>query len=183
MPTRAGRSAAWPRAPACSRPGLATMLVVLTTDAVVEPGQLRWSAGRGQPDQLRPGRHRRVHVHQRHRHPAGSGASGVTPDADEFTAALTEACRDLALQLLADAEGAAHDIAIEVPRAASEDDAVEVGRAVARSNLFKCAIFGGDPNWGRVLAASAPPRGLRPGPDGRAFNGVGSAGTAVGDDR
>ena len=54
---------------------------------------------------------------------------------------------------LHDAEGAAHDIAIVVQHAASEDDAVEVGRAVARSNLFKCAIFGGDPNWGRVLAA------------------------------
>jgi glutamate N-acetyltransferase / amino-acid N-acetyltransferase len=62
-------------------------------------------------------------------------------------------CTDLARQLLADAEGAAHDIAITVTGAVSETDAVEVGRAVARSNLFKCAVFGRDPNWGRVLAA------------------------------
>ena len=67
--------------------------------------------------------------------------------------ALDEACRDLALQLLADAEGAAHEITVTVSHAASEEDAVEVARAVARSNLFKCAVFGGDPNWGRVLAA------------------------------
>jgi len=82
-----------------------------------------------------------------------SGASGVRPTPADFAAALSETCRDLALQLLHDAEGAAHDIAIVVQHAASEDDAVEVGRAIARSNLFKCAIFGGDPNWGRVLAA------------------------------
>jgi glutamate N-acetyltransferase/amino-acid N-acetyltransferase len=82
-----------------------------------------------------------------------SGASGVRPHAADFQAALDELCSDLALQLLADAEGAAHDIAITVTHAATEADAVEVGRAVARSNLFKCAIFGGDPNWGRVLAA------------------------------
>jgi glutamate N-acetyltransferase/amino-acid N-acetyltransferase len=82
-----------------------------------------------------------------------SGASGVTPDIGEFTAALTEACRSLALQLQADAEGASHDIAIQVVGAVSEDDAVEVGRSVARNNLFKAAIFGNDPNWGRVLAA------------------------------
>ena len=62
-------------------------------------------------------------------------------------------CRDLTLQLQADAEGAAHDVAIEVVGAVSEDDAVEVARAVSRSNLFKAAIFGNDPNWGRVLAA------------------------------
>jgi glutamate N-acetyltransferase/amino-acid N-acetyltransferase len=82
-----------------------------------------------------------------------SGASGVRPTPADFSAALNEICRDLALQLLHDAEGAAHDITIVVQHAASEVDAVEVGRAIARSNLFKCAIFGGDPNWGRVLAA------------------------------
>ena len=82
-----------------------------------------------------------------------SGASGVRPTPADFAAALGETCRDLALQLLHDAEGAAHDIAIAVQHAASEDDAVEVGRAIARSNLFKCAVFGQDPNWGRVLAA------------------------------
>ena len=62
-------------------------------------------------------------------------------------------CHDLAQQLMRDAEGSDHDIAIEVAQAATEDDAVEVGRAVARSNLFKAAVFGRDANWGRILAA------------------------------
>jgi glutamate N-acetyltransferase/amino-acid N-acetyltransferase len=83
-----------------------------------------------------------------------SGASGVAPDVTEFTDALTAVCRDLALQLLADAEGADHEIAITTVNAASEADALEVGRSVARSNLFKCAIFGKDPNWGRILASA-----------------------------
>jgi glutamate N-acetyltransferase/amino-acid N-acetyltransferase len=83
----------------------------------------------------------------------GSGASGVTPAYPEFADAVRELCHDLAQQLLADAEGADHDIAIEVVGAASERDAVDVGRAIARSNLFKCAVFGRDPNWGRILAA------------------------------
>jgi len=82
-----------------------------------------------------------------------SGASGVRPTVRDFQAALDETCHDLALQLLVDAEGAAHTIAIHVEHAASEEDAVQVGRAIARSNLFKCAVFGQDPNWGRVLAA------------------------------
>ncbi len=82
-----------------------------------------------------------------------SGASGVEPSPEELTDALTRACTDLARQLLADAEGADHEIAITVLRAATEDDAVEVGRSVARSNLFKAAVFGNDPNWGRVLAS------------------------------
>ena len=70
-----------------------------------------------------------------------------------FTEALTEACLGLARQLLADAEGADHEIAITVTGAVTEDEAVEVGRSVARSNLFKAAVFGRDPNWGRVLAS------------------------------
>jgi glutamate N-acetyltransferase / amino-acid N-acetyltransferase len=82
-----------------------------------------------------------------------SGASGVTVDAPALTEAVTAVCADLARQLVADAEGAAHDIAIEVRGAASVGDALEVARSVARNNLFKCAIFGADPNWGRVLAA------------------------------
>jgi glutamate N-acetyltransferase/amino-acid N-acetyltransferase len=82
-----------------------------------------------------------------------SGASGTEPDEAALTAAVTTACADLARQLVADAEGAHHEIAIDVVGAASETDAVEAARSVARSNLFKCAIFGGDPNWGRVLAA------------------------------
>jgi len=83
-----------------------------------------------------------------------SGASGVTPDPAEFTALLTAACADLASQMQADAEGASKTITIEVTGAASEPDAVEVGRAIARCNLLKCAIHGEDPNWGRVLAAA-----------------------------
>jgi glutamate N-acetyltransferase / amino-acid N-acetyltransferase len=82
-----------------------------------------------------------------------SGASGITPALPDFTDALTQLCSDLAMQLLRDAEGADHDIAITTLNAASEDDAVEVGRSVARSNLFKAAVFGKDPNWGRVLAS------------------------------
>ena len=82
-----------------------------------------------------------------------SGASGHTPTQDEFTAGVTAVCADLARQLIADAEGAAHDIEIEVRSAETEADALEVARAIARNNLFKCAVFGNDPNWGRVLAA------------------------------
>ncbi|SFQ15144.1 MULTISPECIES: bifunctional glutamate N-acetyltransferase/amino-acid acetyltransferase ArgJ [Actinomadura] len=82
-----------------------------------------------------------------------SGAAGVVPDEEEFTALLTEVCGDLTRQLLVDAEGASKAIAIEVVGAASEDDAVTVGRSIARNNLLKCAIHGEDPNWGRVLSA------------------------------
>ena len=82
-----------------------------------------------------------------------SGASGVKPDKQDFTRALTEVCADLARQLQLDAEGASKMITIEVVGAASDGDAVTVGRAVARSNLLKCAIAGEDPNWGRVLSA------------------------------
>ncbi|MDN4598560.1 bifunctional glutamate N-acetyltransferase/amino-acid acetyltransferase ArgJ [Leifsonia virtsii] len=134
-------------------PGLATMLVVLTTDAVLSSEQLDAalrSATRVTFDRLDSdgcmSTNDTVAL-------LGSGASGVEPDEAAFTLALTAVCRDLAEQLQADAEGASHDIAIEVVGAASEDDAVTVGRAVSRSNLFKAAIFGNDPNWGRVLAA------------------------------
>jgi glutamate N-acetyltransferase/amino-acid N-acetyltransferase len=134
-------------------PGLATMLVVLTTDAVLDPATVqdqlaaacRRSFERVDSDGCMSTNDTVILM--------SSGASGVRPAAPDFQAALDEACLDLALQLLADAEGAAHEIAVTVTHAASEDDAVEVARAVARSNLFKCAVFGGDPNWGRVLAA------------------------------
>jgi glutamate N-acetyltransferase/amino-acid N-acetyltransferase len=134
-------------------PGLATMLVVLTTDAVLRSEQLDAalrSATRVTFDRLDSdgcmSTNDTVAL-------LASGASGVEPDEAAFALALTEVCRDLAEQLQADAEGASHDIAIEVVGAASEEDAVTVGRAVSRSNLFKAAIFGNDPNWGRVLAA------------------------------
>ena len=134
-------------------PGLATMLVVLTTDAVVDPERLpeqlaeacRVSFDRVDSDGCMSTNDTVLLL--------SSGASGVRPTSGDFQAALNETCHDLAMQLLKDAEGAAHDITITVQHAASEQDAVEVGRAVARSNLFKCAVFGEDPNWGRVLAA------------------------------
>jgi glutamate N-acetyltransferase/amino-acid N-acetyltransferase len=134
-------------------PGLATMLVVLTTDAVVDSEQLhdqlasacRRSFERIDSDGCMSTNDTVVMM--------SSGASGVRPTLRDFQAALDETCHDLASQLLADAEGAAHTIAIHVEHAASEEDAVQVGRAIARSNLFKCAVFGHDPNWGRVLAA------------------------------
>ncbi|MDR6165858.1 glutamate N-acetyltransferase/amino-acid N-acetyltransferase [Microbacterium paludicola] len=134
-------------------PGLATMLVVITTDAVLDAAQadaaLR-SATRTSFDRLDSdgcmSTNDQVTL-------MVSGASGVTPDAADFADALAEICHDLAEQLQGDAEGASHDITIEVVGAASEDDAVVVGRSVARNNLFKAAIFGNDPNWGRVLAA------------------------------
>jgi glutamate N-acetyltransferase / amino-acid N-acetyltransferase len=82
-----------------------------------------------------------------------SGASGITPSVEDFTEALTAACTDLAMQLLADAEGSTKDIAITVRNAATVADALTAGRACARNNLLKTALFGNDPNWGRVLAA------------------------------
>jgi glutamate N-acetyltransferase / amino-acid N-acetyltransferase len=82
-----------------------------------------------------------------------SGAARVKPDHADFVRALTEVCADLARQLQLDAEGASKMISIEVVGAASEADAVTVGRVIARSNLLKCAIAGSDPNWGRVLSA------------------------------
>ena len=82
-----------------------------------------------------------------------SGATGVKPDEAAFAALVTEVCADLAHQLAVDAEGASKTIAIDVVGAASEREALTVGRTVARNNLLKCAIHGEDPNWGRVLAA------------------------------
>ena len=134
-------------------PGLATMLVVITTDADLPSAALDAAlreATRVTFDRLDSdgcmSTNDTVAL-------LASAASGISPTAEEFAAALTELCSDLAAQLQQDAEGAAHDITIEVVRAASEDDAVEVGRSVARNNLFKAAVFGNDPNWGRVLAA------------------------------
>jgi glutamate N-acetyltransferase/amino-acid N-acetyltransferase len=134
-------------------PGLATMLVVITTDAVVDPATLhdqltaatRVSFDRVDSDGCMSTNDTVLLL--------SSGASGVAPEPGELTAAVTAVCTDLALQLVADAEGSSHTITIEVVNAASEDDAVEVGKSIARNNLFKCAVFGNDPNWGRVLSA------------------------------
>lgn len=134
-------------------PALATMLVVITTDADLDAptldGALRQATARTfdrlDSDGCQSTNDTVLLM--------ASGASGVSPDVAEFTDRLTAVCHDLAMQLLADAEGADHEIAIRTIHAASEADALEVGRSVARSNLFKCAIFGKDPNWGRVLAS------------------------------
>ncbi|GGK86859.1 arginine biosynthesis bifunctional protein ArgJ [Sphaerisporangium melleum] len=114
-----------------------------------------------------------------------SGAAGVVPDPAEFEKKITEVCADLARQLLVDAEGATKAIAIEVVGAAHEDDAVTVGRAVARSNLLKCAIHGEDPNWGRVLAAVGTTDAVfEPDRLNVAINGIWICrGGAAGDDR
>jgi glutamate N-acetyltransferase/amino-acid N-acetyltransferase len=134
-------------------PGLATMLCVLTTDADLEPAQLdaalrtatATTFDRLDTDGCMSTNDTVLLM--------ASGASGVAPDKTEFTLALTEVCADLARQLQLDAEGANKMISIEVIGAASEADAVTVGRSVARNNLLKCAIGGEDPNWGRVLSA------------------------------
>jgi glutamate N-acetyltransferase / amino-acid N-acetyltransferase len=134
-------------------PGLATMLCVLTTDADLDPAQLdaalrtatATTFDRLDTDGCMSTNDTVLLM--------ASGASGVAPDKTEFTLALTEVCADLARQLQLDAEGANKMITIEVVGAASEADAVTVGRSVARNNLLKCAIGGEDPNWGRVLSA------------------------------
>ena len=134
-------------------PALATMLVVLTTDADLEPTELATAlgeAGRTTFNRLDSdgctSTNDQVTL-------LASAASGIRPTDSDFQTALVTVCGDLAAQLMADAEGASHEITIQVRGAASEDDAVEVGRSVARSNLFKTAVFGNDPNWGRVVAA------------------------------
>ncbi len=166
-------------------PGLATMLVVLTTDAVVPAAELdaalreatRLSFDRADSDGCMSTNDSVILM--------ASGASGVTPDQDAFARALTELCQDLARQLIADAEGAAHEIAIEVTGAASERDAEVVGREIARSNLFKCAVFGNDPNWGRVLSAiGVTDAAFEPDELDVSFNGVMVCrGGAIGEDR
>ena len=135
-------------------PQLATMLVVVTTDADLTPAQAdqalraatRVTFDRTDSDGCMSTNDTVFLL--------ANGASGVAPDLEEFTAALTAVCGSLARQLLADAEGASHDIAVTVSNAATEEDALDVARAVTRSNLFKTAIFGNDPNWGRVLASA-----------------------------
>ncbi|MFF8983370.1 bifunctional glutamate N-acetyltransferase/amino-acid acetyltransferase ArgJ [Streptomyces globisporus] len=134
-------------------PGLATMLVVLTTDADVEAPALdaalrdatRTTFDRVDSDGCMSTNDTVLLL--------ASGASGITPEQGVFAEAVRAVCDNLARQLIGDAEGASKDIRIEVINAATEDDAVEVGRSIARNNLLKCAIHGEDPNWGRVLSA------------------------------
>jgi len=154
-------------------PALATMLVVLTTDADLPAGDLDAALrtatavtfDRLDTDGCMSTNDTVLLL--------ASGASGVRPDPGEFTALLTEGCADLARQMQLDAEGAGKAIDIEVTGAASERDAVTVGRAIARCNLLKCAIAGEDPNWGRVLAAvGTTDAAFEPDRLGVAINGV-----------
>lgn len=159
VPKRAEREGAGYRIGAMAKgagmlaPGLATMLVVITTDAVLDSKTLDLALRKATAvsfDRLDSdgcmSTNDQVTL-------MASGASSVKPDLEEFEQLLTQVCKELALKLLDDAEGASHNIHIQVVGAASESDAVEVGRSVARNNLFKAAIYGNDPNWGRILAA------------------------------
>ncbi|HEY6594171.1 MAG TPA: bifunctional glutamate N-acetyltransferase/amino-acid acetyltransferase ArgJ [Asanoa sp.] len=134
-------------------PGMATMLCVLTTDAVANSADLdavlraatRVTFDRVDSDGCMSTNDTVLLL--------ASGASGIQPSTEELAETVTAACRDLCDQLVDDAEGATKKVAVEVVGAASEADAVEVGRTVARNNLVKTALFGNDPNWGRILAA------------------------------
>ncbi|MGM7668889.1 bifunctional glutamate N-acetyltransferase/amino-acid acetyltransferase ArgJ [Microbacterium sp. A93] len=134
-------------------PGMATMLCVITTDAVLAPAELdaalreavRTTFNRTDSDGCMSTNDTVVLL--------SSGASGTVPEAGEFQEGLRAVCADLCRQLIGDAEGAAHEIAIQVVNATTEEAAEAVARAVSRSNLFKTAVFGQDPNWGRVISA------------------------------
>ncbi len=166
-------------------PALATMLVVLTTDAVVDTADLdralreaTWSTfDRLDSDGCMSTNDTVLLL--------ASGASGITPSYDNLAFAVQAACADLVAQLVADAEGASKEIAILVRTAASEADAVAAGRAISRSNLLKCALHGEDPNWGRVLAAlGTTDIAFDPDEVDVAINGVTVCrGGGVGDDR
>ncbi len=166
-------------------PALATMLVVITTDALIDKATadaaVRQATGmsfdRIDSDGCMSTNDTVILM--------ASGASGVTPDIETFTDLLTQVCSSLARQLIADAEGASKDIAILVERAASVDDALDVARSIARSNLLKCAIHGEDPNWGRVLSAMGTTQAqFDPDSVDVAMNGVWICrGGAIGDSR
>ena len=134
-------------------PQLATMLCVITTDAVVSAGQLQAALGAAVDTSfnridvdMQPSTNDTVLL-------LASGASGIEPDPDEFNDLIANCCASLARQIIGDGEGASHDIRITVAGATSEDAALACGRAIAASNLLKCAISGNDPNWGRIVSS------------------------------
>lgn len=135
-------------------PGMATMLCVITTDAVIDSESahnvlvdaVNTTFNRIDVDGCMSTNDTVLLL--------ASGASGITPDLQEFARGVTEVCSDLAKQMIGDAEGASHDIDIQVTHSATEEGALAVARAIAQSNLFKCAIFGNDPNWGRIISAA-----------------------------
>ena len=134
-------------------PQLATMLCVITTDAVVNAGQLQAALNAGVEMSFN-----RIDVDGCMSTNdtvllLASGASGVEPYPDEFNDLVAKATASLARQIVGDGEGASHDIRVKVTGATTEDAALACGRAVAASNLLKCAIAGNDPNWGRILSS------------------------------
>ena len=140
-------------------PQLATMLCVITTDAVVSAGQLQAALNAGVEMSFN-----RIDVDGCMSTNdtvllLASGASGIEPDPDEFNDLVAQATASLARQIIGDGEGASHDIRVKVTGATTEDAALACGRAVAASNLLKCAIFGNDPNWGRIVSSlgTVPP--------------------------
>lgn len=144
-------------------PGLATMLCVITSDAILDDEMaaaalseaVRTTFNRTDSDGCMSTNDSVILL--------ASGASGVAPSEEDFTEALRSACANLARQLLADAEGASHDIEITVAHASDEAAGEAVARAVSRSNLFKTAVFGNDPNWGRILSeVGTVPESLAP---------------------
>jgi glutamate N-acetyltransferase/amino-acid N-acetyltransferase len=166
-------------------PSLATMLCVLTTDAVADATVLDAALRAGvattfdrlDADGCMSTNDTVVLL--------ASGASTVTAQPADLAQAVRTVCADLAGQLLADAEGATKEVQIVVSGAHTEDDAVQVGRSIARNNLLKCALFGNDPNWGRVLAAIGTTTAVfEPDQLDVAINGVGVCrGGAAGDSR
>ncbi|RSX51835.1 bifunctional glutamate N-acetyltransferase/amino-acid acetyltransferase ArgJ [Bifidobacterium callimiconis] len=134
-------------------PQLATMLCVITTDAKVSAEQARKALSAGVETSFN-----RIDVDGCMSTNdtvllLASGASGVEPDEDEFDAMVAKACASLSRQIIGDGEGASHDIRVTVTGATSEDAALACARAVAASNLLKCAVCGNDPNWGRVVSS------------------------------
>jgi glutamate N-acetyltransferase/amino-acid N-acetyltransferase len=135
------------------RPNMATMLAFITSDAVVDP------------DTLGAALRTAVDVSFNSLNIDGcestndsvivmaSGASGVTPDPADFSTALEDVCRDLALQMAQDAEGASRVVVIDVTGASSDDEARSLGRTVTDSALVRSSFYGGDVNWGRILGA------------------------------
>lgn len=169
-------------------PGMATMLCVVTTDAAIDAPTARAALASAVARTLNRVDSDGCMSTNDTVLLMASGASGQAPDPSHFEAALTEVLADLARQLVADAEGASHDIAVTVENATTEAAAEEVARAITRSNLFKAAIFGNDPNWGRVIsAAGTVPEDVAPFDPTRidvSINGVQVCRSAgVGDDR
>lgn len=138
---------------------LANMRCVITTDAVVSAGQLQAALNAGVEMSFN-----RIDVDGCMSTNdtvllLASGASGIEPDPDEFNELVAQATASLARQIVGDGEGASHDIRVKVTGATTEDAALACGRAVAASNLLKCAISGNDPNWGRIVSSlgTVPP--------------------------